>query len=77
MYDITCPYCKKDFNYDSYYEYDSGVLFPLDCPCCKKAMMVEYEMSPSFSTHPAPCQNGGEHEFEKVIGYPAPVFRGK
>lgn len=77
MFDITCPYCGKDFNYNRYNEYDSGELFSLDCPDCKKTMMVEYEMYPSFSAHQAPCQNGGEHEFKKVIGYPETAFRGK
>ncbi len=66
MRDVTCPYCDFGFDDNDFGENGSGTLYELRCPDCKKIMMAQYELWPSFDAYKAPCLNGGNHKFEEI-----------
>lgn len=77
MSECYCPYC--DFPCGDHFDdcYDSDTEYEAICPKCGKTFIFSIDYDPTFSTHKAPCLNGGEHNYEKVVGYPEEYFKNK
>ena len=72
---ITCPYCKKEYDYDGeYYEEDRS--FEEQCRYCEKYFMATIHYDISFESDKAPCLNGGYHKWGRWI-VEIPPFNGK
>lgn len=75
MSELTCPYCSKEVEPGEGREQD--VTYEKECPHCEKNFVYTVEYWPSYSESQAPCLNGGEHNFEKIHGYPEWYFKNK
>lgn len=76
MEDVTCNYCKHEFDVELDDE-EPNSLFAYDCPNCEKTLMIMYELDCRFHSYEAPCKNGGEHLYEDMCGAPSWYFAGK
>lgn len=75
-YNIECPYCGEccgvpDENPDEGEENEE------QCAKCKKYFMYTTSYSANYSSHKAPCLNGGKHKWRKMVGAPREFFKGK
>ncbi len=77
MSNFECPYCDKDVEpYDD--ECDPEVDIEIECPHCQQAFMYQIEYYPTYTVWKTPCLNeGGEHEWLKIDGYPAKYYQDK
>jgi len=72
---VICPYCEHEFYPDDFTEYGDSAEW--QCPKCEKNFYMNWDWSPNFYSYQAPCLNGGEHIFKKIIGAPKEHFIGK
>ena len=73
---MLCPYCDKEVDTPD----DSShpeTPYENECPHCGKSFIFYVEYDPSFNTNKAPCLNGGEHDFQPIIGWPKEFFLNK
>jgi len=76
MSEVECPYCEADCGVpdDSYGE---GELVDWECDGCKKKFVYYSQYSVDYYSQKAPCLNGGEHEWDSMVGAPAEHFKGR
>lgn len=74
---FICPYCDKE-NEDPYLEQPRvDEVFEHECEHCEKNFVFTIDWNISYSEEKADCLNGGEHNWEKICGYPEEVYRNK
>jgi hypothetical protein len=63
MKDLTCPYCKHEFDvcHDDGFGYAESCRHEQECPECEKSFVFETSISFSYSEYKADCLNGAEH----------------
>jgi len=72
---IECPYCEKDVIPGE--GYDQEVLYEQECSYCGMTFTYFIQYEPSYTSQKAPCLNGGDHDFKKIIGCPEEYFKDK
>ena len=77
MNELECPYCGEDLG--DYVDdcHESDVEYEYECSKCGKSFIFIIEYYPCFSSYKADCLNGGEHEYENMIGAPEEAFKGR
>ena len=77
MDDVKCPYCGRgqEINHDDGYGYEENETHEQEC-ACHKTFTFETFISFDYSAHKAPCLNGAEHKYKKVVRAPR-VINGK
>lgn len=77
---VDCPYCGE-IQYANLFEYECGYkedeVYHQDCDHCNHVFVYTATVSYSYEVDKAPCLNGGEHNWKKVIGYPEEFFKGQ
>ena len=76
---VTCPYCEEEVEicHDDGAYYDENRPREIECEHCEKKFMVHSSMSWSFEGEKADCLNGGEHDWQQMIGAPREHFVGR
>jgi hypothetical protein len=76
--DVQCPYCdaNQEICHDDGYGYEEDRIHQQECDCGKT---FAYTTSISFyyESFLAPCMNGGEHKWEKIVGVQKEFFKDK
>lgn len=76
--DLRCPYCGYVFDSSWFETYpDQGIVSDADCPDCEKTFSYEVEYHPYFRSWKAPCLNGGEHDWQEIVGVPIFWFKNR
>jgi uncharacterized Zn-finger protein len=75
MADVTCPYCKEDFEWHPDEGVDQDSLNELECPECEKNFVATaYWDLVVTGERKAPCLNGKPHSFKSVCRFPLVIF---
>jgi transcription elongation factor Elf1 len=74
MADFECPYCYKQLSSPEYYGTEQETYIPYQCDNCDKHFVYCWVASVNFETFCAPCLNGAEHSWRKIIGIPKEHF---
>ena len=79
MDDVQCPYCDKwqEINHDDGYGYEEDQTFEQECGDCEKVFVYTTFIWFSYKAGKAPCLNGGEHDWQKIKGFPPELFKNK
>jgi len=56
---------------------DVDVQYEHECEHCEKNFVYTIDYDPCYSEEKADCLNGGEHNYEKICGYPVELFENK
>ncbi len=74
MSDTNCPYCNADIEivHDDGYGYEEDGTFEQTCHACDKTFAFTTSIHLYYETTKAPCLNGGEHDWYKVVQCPKP-----
>lgn len=74
---FICPYCDKE-NEDPYIEGPQvDEVYEHECEHCEKTFVFTIDWSINYYEDKADCLNGGEHNYEKICGYPKEYFENK
>jgi len=76
MGEIDCPYCEANCG-DPDEPSGEGEYEEWECAECDKRFMYYASYSIDYYSEKAPCLNGGEHKWEKIVGAPKEFFEGK
>ena len=66
---LECPYCEKEIEPDDD-QREPNEDIEMACPLCEKNFIYQIEYYPSYSARKVPCANDGEHDYQKVRGFP-------
>jgi hypothetical protein len=79
MSDVNCPYCdaEVEINHDDGYGYTEGEIYTQECSFCDKTFTYTTYTYFCYDAEQAPCQNGEEHDFKPIKGYPEEYYVGK
>lgn len=73
---LDCPYCHEETPVpDECNEQDTP--YEAECENCGKNFIFYVTWYPSYSETPAPCLNGGQHDYQKITGCPEEYFANK
>jgi hypothetical protein len=64
--ELVCPYCGYEHS-DSWERSDEG---DFQCFECEKSFVYTSYTSRTFTSHQAPCLNGGEHDWGNFTNLP-------
>ena len=72
MSDAECPYCghEQEINHDDGYGYGESEIYEQQCSNCEKYFAFKISIIFCYSTHKAPCMNGGLHEYKPTMTTP-------
>ena len=76
MSNIECPYCEADCGVPDDPQGEEECC-EWECPDCEKYFVYYASYSVDYYSEQAPCLNGEEHKWEKMVGYPTEYFEGK
>jgi len=62
--DLQCPYCGVWMDVDYSRGQEECIIYDKDCPGCGKTFLYDITIYFSHNVWKAPCQNGGEHDWE-------------
>lgn len=76
---VECPYCQESvkINHDDGAHYDENISEPMECEKCEKSFMVSASVTWHFEGERADCLNDGEHDWQKIRGYPTEHFENR
>ena len=74
--EIVCPYCGAENGIPDEHS-DEGELVEMECRECEKEFVYQCNYSVDYSSQKAPCLNGGEHSWKKMVGAPRKYFENK
>ncbi len=74
MSEIECPYCGESCGYPDEHQ-DEGIPVEMQCPKCEMNFVYYAEYSVDYTSQKAPCLNGGEHEWDEMVGAPEEFFK--
>ena len=79
MKDVKCPYCNEwqEICHDDGYGYEEDTYHEQECGNCEKTFVFTTTTSFYYNATQAPCKNGGEHDWNQIIGFPEEAFIGK
>jgi hypothetical protein len=73
---LECPYCERmnEVPEDSHGEDEH---YECQCSECDKTFGFTVSYWPSYTEYIMPCANGGDHNFEQIMGAPREHFINK
>lgn len=76
---VTCPYCDEDveLNHDDGKHYDEDRSEETQCSSCDKYFMVSAFCLWTFEANKADCLNDGDHDWQKIRGWPVGHFENR
>ena len=77
MTDFKCPYCEEELSMPDYYGVKQEEMSEATCGECGKTFAYSWSSGITFHTQPAPCLNGGEHDWHKTFGLPKECFQNR
>lgn len=77
--DVECPYCGEgnEINHDDGYGYKEGEVYIQTCLNCDKIFTYTTSISFYYDAQQAPCQNGEDHDYKPMKGYPEEYYAGR
>ena len=76
MKDLKCPHCNH-FNDAPEDCHEQDEHYEKECENCEKVFGFTVCYYPSYSEYEVPCANGGEHDYQQIIGAPREYFIGR
>ena len=70
---MECPYCEEETSVPDECN-EPEVPHEAECEHCGKMFIFYTEWDPSYTANKAPCLNGGEHDYQPIIGFPVEYF---
>lgn len=77
--DIQCPYCGdgQNINHDDGYGYEEDTYHQQQCHDCERYFIFTTSILYLYDVKKAECLNDGNHDFQKIVGYPERYFINK
>ena len=77
--DVDCPYCDAGqmICHDDGYGYEENETFSQECEGCGKTFTYTTTPTYYYDVYKAPCLNGGEHKWKRIIGWPPEHYENK
>jgi hypothetical protein len=73
---MDCPYCGEEVDAPGEC-HNPDIAYQNECSHCDKTFVFYVEYYPSYTEIKAPCLNGGDHDYQPIVGFPVEYFANK